>query len=41
MVRPSFTEILPRLDSVLVDCLIPYDEDANAFWKKHFLGMVN
>jgi len=40
MVRPSFTEILPRLDSVLVDCLIPYDEDANAFWKKHFLGMT-
>jgi len=40
-VRPTFTQILTRLDSVLIDCLIPADEDANAFWKEHFLGATH
>lgn len=35
--RPSFTEILPILDSILVDCLID-DPIGNKFWKDNFLG---
>ena len=37
--RPSFTQILPILDSVLVDCLVD-DAVANKFWKDNFLGHV-
>jgi serine/threonine protein kinase len=40
-VRPNFTDILTRLDSVLIDCLIPADADANAFWKNNFLGKIH
>jgi len=35
--RPSFTQIIPILDSVLVDCLVA-DIEGNKFWKKNFLG---
>jgi len=35
--RPTFTEILPILDAVMVDCLID-DVVANKFWKDHFVG---
>jgi hypothetical protein len=37
--RPSFTQIMPIIDSVLVDCLID-DPTANTFWKHYFLGKV-
>jgi len=35
--RPTFQQILPLLDSVIVDCLIA-DVEGNRFWKAHFLG---
>eukprot|EP01114_Cavostelium_apophysatum_P014808 TRINITY_DN3928_c0_g1_i1.p1 TRINITY_DN3928_c0_g1~~TRINITY_DN3928_c0_g1_i1.p1 ORF type:complete len:545 (+),score=163.03 TRINITY_DN3928_c0_g1_i1:159-1793(+) len=35
--RPSFTQILPLLDSVIVDCLLA-DPEGNRFWKTYFLG---
>jgi len=35
--RPSFQQIIPLLDSVIVDILIS-DPDANKFWKSAFLG---
>lgn len=35
--RPSFTQIIPILDSVLVDCLVD-DPVANRFWKDNYLG---
>lgn len=38
--RPSFQEILPIIDSVLIDCLID-DPYANQFWKSHFLGKTH
>lgn len=38
--RPSFTEILRILDSVLIDCLID-DPVANKFWKDHYLEQEN
>jgi serine/threonine protein kinase len=37
--RPSFTEILPILDAVLVECLVD-DSVACKFWKDNFLGKV-
>jgi hypothetical protein len=37
--RPSFTQIIPILDSVLVDCLVD-DPVANRFWKDNYLGHV-
>ena len=33
--RPEFTEIVERLESIIVDCAIS-DEDGNKFWKKYF-----
>jgi len=35
--RPSFTQIIPILDSVMIDCIIG-DEQGNKFWKNRFLG---
>jgi len=35
--RPTFQQILPLLDSVIVDCLIA-DTEGNRFWKMWFLG---
>jgi len=36
-VRPSFSEIIPMLDQVIVDVAIP-DVHGRTFWKKNFLG---
>jgi len=35
--RPTFQQILPIIDSVLVDVLLD-DPEANRFWKTYFLG---
>jgi len=35
--RPGFQQIIPILDSVLVDCLVA-DIEGNKFWKKYYLG---
>jgi len=35
--RPTFQQILPLLDSVIVDCLIA-DPEGNRFWKSWYLG---
>jgi len=35
--RPSFTQIIPILDSVMIECMVS-DEQANKFWKAKFLG---
>lgn len=36
--RPSFSEIIQTLDSVIVDATIDQDEVGNQFWKRTFLG---
>jgi serine/threonine protein kinase len=38
--RPTFQQILPIIDSVLVDVILD-DPEANRFWKTYFLGKVN
>lgn len=37
--RPSFTQIIPIIESVIIDCLID-DPIANKFWKNNFLTLV-